>query len=779
MRKKIFANKFLVVCLVISGLFGVSLSVDAYFSDEEKSENYGFSLGTLDAGASFSEGGGFSSIDPSEENELSRKIEIKNQGSLDFQYRIEVRNESGEYCSELELEADNLSNSGVECESSGLEGFECEAQNVLAAEKSETWELRLAKSGKDLNEAQECQFDLAVVAWQENMPNEEKGFWDEEILSEEVTFAETESSTGNGDVVINEVMWMGSSESTSDEWIELKNMTDETIDLSGFVVENLAESNGDITIPDGENISAKKTYLISNYDKNDPNSSLNVESDLIDASISLANNDNGNLVLRNNDNEILDEIEGNDWPAGANDDINRSMQRKLEPGNGTLEKNWCTAYDSSLNDTDYWDVEGDNYGSPGAENICNPIVLNEFLPNSSEETYEYIELYNNGDSEVDAEGYYIELQSSEGDIKVIDINSSTTKEYENESTIVPDGGFLAVTTDVYEDLDEHNDILDNAEGSLRLYDNHDRLLDAVEYPLEGEDSEEVREDKTIARIPDGTGDWVDPVATPGESNVLESEESEESGKSRESGESGKSKGSEEGGESESESGEESFIKKEVEIKFLGEPGLKDGLELETKKKIENAELKVSEDFEGEAKVEVDLSKLEFEKTGGFEFSAEELFTEELLGSEEIKLISPEKEDIVWQAEVFGAVEEVGIEVSGELRLSEDLEKDNRDLKIEEVEVSGWEGSEEILEIDLEELDKVKKTGKIEVRIEDLDLEGEAEIVSHDQDEVVLEIEVREKDEKDKEKENSEKKKEEAKNEDEDEDEDEDNKEEIE
>ena len=34
------------------------------------------------------------------------------------------------------------------------------------------------------------------------------------------------------DVVINEVMWMGSSSHTADEWIELRNMTSHDIDFS-------------------------------------------------------------------------------------------------------------------------------------------------------------------------------------------------------------------------------------------------------------------------------------------------------------------------------------------------------------------------------------------------------------------------------------------------------------------------------------------------------------------------------------------------------------------
>jgi hypothetical protein len=35
-------------------------------------------------------------------------------------------------------------------------------------------------------------------------------------------------------VVINELLWMGSSTSSADEWIELRNLTDQAVDLSNW-----------------------------------------------------------------------------------------------------------------------------------------------------------------------------------------------------------------------------------------------------------------------------------------------------------------------------------------------------------------------------------------------------------------------------------------------------------------------------------------------------------------------------------------------------------------
>ncbi len=47
-------------------------------------------------------------------------------------------------------------------------------------------------------------------------------------------------AASTGDVVFNELMWMGSTASTADEWIELRNMTDVALDLSGWTITRLS-----------------------------------------------------------------------------------------------------------------------------------------------------------------------------------------------------------------------------------------------------------------------------------------------------------------------------------------------------------------------------------------------------------------------------------------------------------------------------------------------------------------------------------------------------------
>src|SRR3989337_4350950 len=69
-------------------------------------------------------------------------------------------------------------------------------------------------------------------------------------------FSDTETSTNNtlsvadsfdpnpGDVVVNEINWVGSQGDGLDEWIELRNMTPGPINVGGWVVENLGTGSG-------------------------------------------------------------------------------------------------------------------------------------------------------------------------------------------------------------------------------------------------------------------------------------------------------------------------------------------------------------------------------------------------------------------------------------------------------------------------------------------------------------------------------------------------------
>lgn len=185
------------------------------------------------------------------------------------------------------------------------------------------------------------------------------------------------------DVIINELMWMGSNGSDgvgglTDEWIELKNTRDCEgcdIDISGWQLTKLVSGTDEklmLVIPNGKVIPANGYFLIANFDKS--SSKINVEPDLVDTSVVLVNGDlqiklykgaigPANLI------DIADDGEGS--PAAGEHDIDNniyySMERNDEPGDGTDPDSWHTCEDA-LTTIESWDGGASEQGTQGGPN---------------------------------------------------------------------------------------------------------------------------------------------------------------------------------------------------------------------------------------------------------------------------------------------------------------------------------------------------------------------------------------------------------------------------
>lgn len=189
------------------------------------------------------------------------------------------------------------------------------------------------------------------------------------------TWAVSPSGPSAGDVVINELMWMGSTASSDDEWIELRNMTSLPIDISGWEISKLVTSEVlMLKIPEGSEIPAGGYYLISKFSKENTNSALNVSPNLVSGGVGLRNS-NMQIKLYSGPIGISTLIDIADDGSGAPlmgtdggiPGPRQSMARNAEPGDGTLANNWFT--DTINNSTTYWDSEDGNYGTPGGPNV--------------------------------------------------------------------------------------------------------------------------------------------------------------------------------------------------------------------------------------------------------------------------------------------------------------------------------------------------------------------------------------------------------------------------
>ncbi len=161
-----------------------------------------------------------------------------------------------------------------------------------------------------------------------------------------------------------------------------------------------------------------------------------------------------------------------------------------------------------------------NSAESGQFSIKSPIVLNEFIPNpvgidtALKPGGEWVELYNNGSITVDVNGWVLYDAVDTHDL-VVSISNSDNNDNPTDAgeTTVPAHGFLVV----YRNGDA-NFSLNNDGDTLRLYNNAISsggvLIDSYTYTTTK------AEGSSYARIPDGTGTWVDPYPTPGKPNVL-------------------------------------------------------------------------------------------------------------------------------------------------------------------------------------------------------------------------------------------------------------------
>ena len=168
-----------------------------------------------------------------------------------------------------------------------------------------------------------------------------------------------------GDVVFNELMWMGSTASTSDEWIELRNTTGQTVDLSGWCVSRMSSTGETLMVAiESGTISGEGLFLISNYDVEDEKSMLAVTSDLVTRSISLPNS---RLQLKLYDGaweeggRLIDVADDGIGTPAAGDRVRKcAMVRVVPPGDGTLVSSWRTAIVASG-----WAPGAGELGTPG------------------------------------------------------------------------------------------------------------------------------------------------------------------------------------------------------------------------------------------------------------------------------------------------------------------------------------------------------------------------------------------------------------------------------
>ncbi|MFC2077532.1 lamin tail domain-containing protein [Candidatus Bipolaricaulota bacterium] len=177
------------------------------------------------------------------------------------------------------------------------------------------------------------------------------------------------SVTASAQVLISEVAWAGTSASSSDEWIELHNVADEPIDLTGWTL-IIGETAVPLGVAEGSTSEVRNTMIDAGsfflLERTDDATISDLEADVIyRGSLSNAGSD---LVLLDSAGEIVDEVlfAESGWPAGTASDEDLSYATMERIGGAEVEAVWKTNDGTIRNGLD---AEGNSLnGTPGADN---------------------------------------------------------------------------------------------------------------------------------------------------------------------------------------------------------------------------------------------------------------------------------------------------------------------------------------------------------------------------------------------------------------------------
>ena len=235
---------------------------------------------------------------------------------------------------------------------------------------------------------------------------------------------------------------------------------------------------------------------------------------------------------------FIGSVGGEDWQVGSSKNITWNATSADPAATGSMKididyscdggANWHSIASNITNSgTKSWTVPSDvsdhckiKIGATDSHGLTNSVesnefeisymvVLNEFVPYPASSSLEFVEIYNYGTENINVNGWRItDDHGPDTNKRMIDSAHTNTG-----STIVGPGTSRFLVIENYDDFYLNNTGSDEA----RLYDVNKKLIDSHSYsnPLQG---------KSFARNPDGVGNWVDPVPTPGEKNTSSNDE---------------------------------------------------------------------------------------------------------------------------------------------------------------------------------------------------------------------------------------------------------------
>ena len=320
------------------------------------------------------------------------------------------------------------------------------------------------------------------------------------------------------DAVINEIAWMGTENSASDEWIEIYNNSSLDLNLNGW---QLITEDKELIINLEGNLKKGDFFLI---ERTDDQTLPDIKADLIYKGS--LNNKGEFLKLIAENGNVIDEADcSSDWFAGENE-TKKTMERKNPLAQGNNLQNWQISQNSggtpkAENGQTGEEIVLENEALPTnleEKDINYPsgVFINEFLPSPEgpDDQNEWIEIFNQNDFEINLFNW-----------KLKDASGKVTTYIFSEETTAKSKGFLVFYRPVTKI------ILNNEGDKLILFWPDGKITDEVSY-------ENSPRGQSLNR---NNLDWYwSENLTPGSVNIISSPEENKQGENQEKSEASES-----------------------------------------------------------------------------------------------------------------------------------------------------------------------------------------------------------------------------------------------
>lgn len=308
------------------------------------------------------------------------------------------------------------------------------------------------------------------------------------------------------DLIINEIAWMGTEKSYSDEWLELYSNSSLEIDLTGWKIRS---ENSKFNIELVGKIAPKGFFIL---ERTDDQSLPEVSADSIYKGA--LNNSGEHIELLDNENQIIDEINcENGWFSG-NNETKQTMERKNPLNSGNDKNNWqasrnpggtpkkenAAEANEAKNKTD---DENDKINSKESQTLAPPtsfnypsqVYINELLPSPEgpDKENEWIEIFNE-DNDFNLSGW-----------QITDVLGKTQVYSFSQGTIIKNNDFLVLPGSLTKIT------LNNDGDSVLLVNPAGETIDSVSF-------EKSPQGKSYSKI---NNEWTwSSSPTPGKQNIL-------------------------------------------------------------------------------------------------------------------------------------------------------------------------------------------------------------------------------------------------------------------